>query len=58
MDLTRCGSARRCGMCDLSSAEVSLSRARKYKNIEFRSLEEPDGALENCGVCLADNGVS
>jgi hypothetical protein len=41
MDLTRCGSARRCGMCDLSSAEVSLSRARKYKNIEFRSLEEP-----------------
>jgi hypothetical protein len=46
-----------CGV-DLSWAEATLSRAREYKNVEFRSLEEPDGALENCGVCLADNGVS
>ena len=45
-----------CGV-DLSWAEATLSRAREYKNVEFHSLEEPDGAPENCGVCPADNGV-
>jgi hypothetical protein len=42
---------------DPSWAEATLSRARKYKQIEFHSLE-PDGASENCGVRLAGNGAS
>jgi hypothetical protein len=54
--LWQCSSLRNltisvCGV-DLSWAEATLSRAREYKNIEFRSLEEPDGAPENCGAWI------
>ena len=40
-----------------SWAEATLSRARGHSKIEFHHLEEPDGAVENCGV-RTDNGVS
>ena len=31
-------------------ANTILSRAGEYNNVEFRDLQEPHGAAENCGV--------
>jgi hypothetical protein len=47
-------------VCDvnLTWAVARLSRAREYDKIEFRGLEEPYNAPDNCGVRLADNRVS
>jgi len=39
-------------------AKKKLSWARKCNKIEFHGLQEPDGAVENCGVCPAVNEVS
>ncbi|KAN0072933.1 hypothetical protein V8E54_009047 [Elaphomyces granulatus] len=52
--LRKCSSLRdlTISMCsvNVSWAKATLSRARKYNNIEFNDLQEPDGAVENCGV--------
>jgi hypothetical protein len=47
-------------VCNVNSswAEATLSRAREYDKIEFRCLEQPYGALANCCVRPAENGVS
>jgi hypothetical protein len=47
-------------VCSVPSfwAKKKLSWARKRNKIEFHGLQEPDGAVENCGVCPAVNEVS
>ena len=42
---------------DSSWAEAKLRRAREDDGFEFCCLKEPQGAVENCGVCPATNGV-
>jgi hypothetical protein len=60
--LQRCSSLRDLTLSarsvNSSWVEAKLSQAREHDKVEFYGLEEPYGALENCGVRPATNTVS